>query len=1147
MSVQQFVEHLRSIPAYASLAAALRGGARRIGLEGAPRAATAALAAGLLQDLKRTLVLVLPDLASAEAEVRRLLAFMGEEAAETLTQVALLPGDYAAVYHPVGMEAETVADRVVGLQRLRSGRPIVVVTTLEGLLSPCPPPGSLAERRELRVGQEVDREELLGWLTRMGYLREEVVGSPGQFGVRGGIVDVFPPDVEMPVRVEFFGDEVESLRAFEPATQRAVQEERRVAIGPAREIVPALSEGQREALWEEAQQQASELEGRGKGVQAEALLDRVAQELEMLAQGTYFAGAERYLRLLSPASTSVRYLPEGTCLWLVEVLRLESRWSEVREEVEAASRALLEEGEGLMAPPLPEEPWGLVGAGTVSCVSLGGMPSDWGSGALTIDMGGGVVESFGGHLDLLAGRLKEWGKAGSKVWIASKHASRTAELLLERGVKVGGAEVGEGARVIASPLHGGFTLGDGALVFLTDRELYGWERSLRPVPTFRRRTGAPVEAPLDIKAGDYVVHVNHGIGRYLGIERKTVDGVENEYLVVEYAAGDRLYVPATRTGRLQKYLGGEGAEPTLHRLIGRTWASARRKAQREVQELARQLLEAHAAREAVEGLRYSLDSPWMQEMEDAFPYEETPDQQAAIEAVKRDMESPKAMDRLVCGDVGFGKTEVAIRAAFKAALDGKQVAVLAPTTVLAQQHLGTFAERLEPFGVTVAMLSRFRTPKEQGEVVKGLASGKIDVVIGTHRLLAQDVEFKSLGVVVVDEEQRFGVRQKERLRQLKADVEVLTMSATPIPRTLHMALSGLRDLSMVNDPPAGRLAVRTFVVADSDEVIREAVTRELARGGQVFFVHNRIGTIEPQAERVARLVPRASIAVAHGQMAERELERIMLDFLHRRFDVLVCTTIIESGLDFPNVNTLIVREADRMGLAQLYQLRGRVGRSNRQAYAYILYQRSKRLTRDALERLEAIRDLTELGTGFRLALKDMEIRGTGNLLGAEQHGHIEAIGFELYCELLEQAVGALRGKPRPLPSELPTIDLPVAVTIPSEYVANETQRLSLYRRLGRAVSMEEVEELAAEMRDRYGPYPEVVENLLAVARLRLECLQRGIVSVEVARGIATLHADKRLAPPGKSAVHLHCSRQTGRNLIQRIASFVESLPLPTSD
>jgi len=529
-------------------------------------------------------------------------------------------------------------------------------------------------------------------------------------------------------------------------------------------------------------------------------------------------------------------------------------------------------------------------------------------------------------------------------------------------------------------------------------------------------------------------------------------------------------------------------------------------------------------------------------MEAAFPYEETEDQRQAIADVKRDLESPQPMDRLICGDVGFGKTEVAMRAAFQVVLEGKQVALLAPTTVLAQQHFTTFSERLAPYGATVSMLSRFQSRKEQASILEALAEGKVDVLIGTHRLLQPDVKFKELGLVIVDEEQRFGVKQKERLKSIKENVEFLTLSATPIPRTLHMALAGLRDLSTVNDPPVGRLGVRTFVLPESEETIREAISREINRGGQVFFVHNRVETIESVGERLAALLPAARIGMAHGQMSERELERVMLDFLNRRFDVLLCTTIIESGLDFPNANTLIVREADRLGLAQLYQLRGRVGRSTRQAYAYFLYRHRKRMTPEALERLEAIRDLTELGAGFRLALKDMEIRGTGNLLGAEQHGHIQAVGFELYCELLEEAVRSLRGERRPLPSELPTLDLPVEVSIPTEYIPEEQQRLSVYRRLGRAATQEEVARLASEVRDRFGPLPEGLQTLLEVARLRVLCLQRGIVKVSVSKGMATLRADPTRCAPGHSVVNLQCLGLRGRKLVQRIAEFVKALP-----
>jgi transcription-repair coupling factor (superfamily II helicase) len=651
-------------------------------------------------------------------------------------------------------------------------------------------------------------------------------------------------------------------------------------------------------------------------------------------------------------------------------------------------------------------------------------------------------------------------------------------------------------------------------------ELFGWAKPRRATP---RRRAARDAFLSDLLVGDYVVHIEHGIGIYRGLAKLTLDGVEREYLHLDYAEGDKLYVPTDQIDRVSRYIGVGEAAPTLTRLSGMDWERAKARAKKAVQQIARDLLDLYAARELAPGYTFPPDTPWQSELEASFPYIETPDQLAAIEAVKVDMERRQPMDRLICGDVGYGKTEVALRAAFKAAIDGKQVAILVPTTILAQQHYNTFQERLAAYPLRLEMLSRFRSDKEQREVVSGLQRGVVDIVIGTHRLLQKDVAFKDLGLVVIDEEQRFGVVHKERLKHLRQEVDVLTLTATPIPRTLHMSLMGVRDMSTIDTPPEERLPIVTYIHEYDETLIREAIRRELDRGGQVYFVHNRVQTIELMAQRVQRLVPEASLAVGHGQMPEEQLERVMLDFVQGRTDVLVCSAIIESGLDIPNVNTMIINKADRFGLAQLYQLRGRIGRGANRAYAYLLHDKDYQLTDTAQKRLHAIFQAAELGAGFRIAMKDLEIRGAGNLLGVEQHGHIAAVGFDLYTRLLAEAIRSLKSQVRskdeglktkdegPKTLDHPTLDLPLDAYLPGDYVADEAARLALYQRMAAVTMPEEAEEIAQELSDRFGKPPRAAEALLYILRLKAQAIAAGVESIKVTTDEATV----KVSDPGK--------------------------------
>ena len=856
------------------------------------------------------------------------------------------------------------------------------------------------------------------------YERVETVVEVGQWSLRGGIVDIFSPTRREPVRVEFFADEVESLRAFDPTSQRSVE------TLEALDLIPLGT-----------------VEGRGVSI-----LD---------------------------------YLPASAPVVLDDPALLEAPPDDSPSPV-----------------PLSE----LVdGRQRIEFGLLATTPSDPAAGRFTLETHS--VAGFRGQFRPLASQIVEWLAEGFRVRLVCQdevQSERITQILREHLLEptISGRLWGSpGLGLLTGDCSSGFLIPALGLILLTEEELFGSRRRSLRRPLYER--GASLTTFTDLQIGDLVVHEEHGVGRYLGLKTLAVDGREGDFLLLEYAEGSRLYLPVERLSVVSKYLGGDGAGARLDRLGGSSWQRVKESVRASLRQMAEELLKLYSERSVVEGHAFVPDSPWQQEFEAAFRFEETPDQLRAIEEVKADMERPAPMDRLVAGDVGYGKTEVALRAAFKAVMDGRQVALLAPTTILAQQHWGTFTERFVPFPARVELLSRFRTPKEQKAVLEGLRQGTVDVVIGTHRLLSRDVAFKSLGLLIVDEEHRFGVVHKERIKQLRKSVDVLTLTATPIPRTLYMSLSGVRDLTVIETPPPERLPVETVVARFSRELIREAIERELARGGQVFFVHNRIQSLPSMAAFVQRLCPRARVVMAHGQMRERELERVMLDFVMGQADVLVSTAIVESGLDIPASNTIIVNRADRFGLAQLYQLRGRVGRERQQAYAYFLIPADGRIDETAQKRLRVLQELAELGSGFKLALRDLEIRGAGNLLGPEQHGHIAAVGFDLYTKLLAEAVRELKGEPAESSVD-PVVTVEVEAYLPERYVPEVNQRLALYKRLAGLTAPAGIEEIRAELGDRFGPLPPPVVHLLEVVALRVAARSLGIERIEALGGTALL-------------------------------------------
>jgi len=956
------------------------------------------------------------------------------------------------------------------------------------------------------LSSRFDLDELAERLVMLGYERLPAVEGPGQFSIRGGIVDISPVTMDQPVRLEFFGDEIDSLRLFSYETQRSLENIQEVVIGPARETLYDAAELEqiKEAIWEAAQVQGERLHRLMRVEEADHLQAQVARHLEAFEERGHFPGMEQYKPFLGKLATLFDYLPEDLLLILDEPLRLKEAVDHAYLEISETIAQLVERGKVL--PALTglyrdwTELWQIFQRYNPLYLSVLGKRVTGMEGASSTSLGLRMPEHFAGSIERMLKQVKKWRRDHYRILLlvsTQERGERLVEILREEEVPAlyveeVGKELQIGNCVITTgDLQTGFEFPAFKLVVLTELELYGRER-VRARPT-KVEEGLKI-APSELKPGDYVVHINHGIGQYMGIEVLQVDDRSKDYLLIRYAGKDRLYVPTDQIHLLQRYVGLDEGAPRLSKLGGNEWARVKQKAKKSVHKMAEGLLELYAERQAVPGFAFSEDTPWQRDLEATFPYQETPDQMEAIEAVKGDMEKPRPMDRLLCGDVGYGKTEVAVRAAFKAVTNDKQVAVLVPTTILAQQHHRTFVERFEGFPVNVGVVSRFQSQREITKTIKGLASGAIDIVIGTHRLLSSDVKFKDLGLVIIDEEQRFGVAQKEWLKKVAPTVDVLTLSATPIPRTLHMAMVGVRDMSVIATPPEDRYPVRTYVVEYDEQLIRQAIMRELARQGQVYFVHNRVHSIDYVYSELQKLVPEARIAVAHGQMDEAVLERVMLDFYNGEFDILLCTTIIESGMDIANVNTLIVDNADYFGLAQLYQLRGRVGRTNRVAYAYFTHRKDKILTEEAEKRLSAIKEFTELGSGIRIAMRDLEIRGAGNLLGPEQHGFIASVGFELYTKLLEESIRELKGEKVVEPPE-PVLDLQVNAYIDDRYVGDPAQKVELYQKIINVTDLEACAELEDEITDRFGDPPDAVYNLLQIGRIRVLSRRAGIANI----------------------------------------------------
>jgi transcription-repair coupling factor (superfamily II helicase) len=1130
---------LRSLPSllrHDPALAAMVGGSS--GVLAVPEAARAVVIAGVAHlSSRRPLLVAVPTGAEAERIAHDVGVFVGPN------DVELFPAWETLPFERVSPGVETMGRRMRTIWRLRNGAqggPRVVVATIKSLIQRVGPSEGTVAPLVVGAGDRVDADELVGRLVAVGYRREYQVEHRGEVAVRGGIVDVFPSTADSPVRIDLWGDEVDRLTEFDVFDQRSVADLQSVEVFPCREVLPT----------EEVKRRAEMLirsEPWGRG------------HWERLAEGLTFDGMESWLPWLVERDVLLTDLlgPDALAM-LVDPRRMRDRAAEVLDEEAALAGTLAQtwgaqRDEGFPALHLgfdrllsasPAAVWSLTsspeGPDTPTISARGWDPMIGGDGRLAGRLASLAAEGYRvvvcaegeGSGARIASALRQDGLV-----ITDQTAEGSAEVTSDRtGATAGGATAdvasrdlgasqlpAPGVTVTVQALDHGFVLTEAKLAVLAEADVTGRRRPHRR-PRPRARTGEGFFD--DLKPGDYVVHHQHGVARYSGMVTRAIGGSERDYLLLEYRGGDKLYVPSDQIDGVTPYTGGES--PSLNRLGGSDWQRARAKVRAAVREIAQELVVLYQRRVTLPGHAFPADTPWQAEMEAAFPYTETPDQAKAISEVKDDMERDVPMDRLVCGDVGFGKTEVAIRAVFKAVQDGKQAAVLVPTTLLAQQHYQTFSDRFAPYPIRVEVLSRFLTATQARTVAQDVASGAVDLVIGTHRLLSGDISFANLGLLVVDEEQRFGVTHKEAIKALQAEVDVLTLTATPIPRTLEMSLTGIRDLTLLNTAPAERQPILTFVGEYDELAVSEAIRRELLREGQVFFVHNRIADIEQTAARLRELVPEARTVVAHGQMDEGTLEQVVFDFWEGRYDVLVCTTIIESGIDMPTVNTLVVDRADRLGLGQLHQLRGRVGRAGQRAYAYLFFPPDRQLSEEAYERLRTIGEHTELGSGFKIAMRDLEIRGAGNLLGADQSGHIAAVGYDLYVRMVSEAVAELKGEEPRAPAEI-KLDLPLDAHLPADYVSREDLRLEAYRRLALVTTAAEVDDIGAEWLDRFGPLPAPAEALLRVGRLRAECARTGVREVAVVRtrvgGVPQLTA--RVSPLSL--------RTSARMRLQRIA------------
>lgn len=1078
MNEHPLIKILNKHPEYTRLVDALKKGEGSAAVFGLGEAVRAHIAAGLFCHTGKTVLIITANESSAARIQQDMAAFTDRAYHLPARELPLGAKGIAA-------SAGLTARRLEPLCALLNGENIAVAVSAEALIQRMTPPAAIAQcMRTVSAGDRTEPRELLAALINAGYERVDMCEGKGQVCLRGGYLDVFPISMANPVRIEFFDDEIDTMRTYDAVSQRSIENIDRCVIPPATEM----------PLTKEA---------RTRGMRALRKAEGMKEEYDRLSEGGIPLGLEMLLPLFYPEAFITDYLPEGAIILIDEPQRVEesaklaftTHLDRVGSYIHEGT-ALPEQAELICQPSRI-----LQSLDTPYTAMLFALTRTYGliKPKCLFRFETRPMAKYIGNTPALAADIESWKRGGSTVMIyAGAHAKRIGDMLGDEGVTIGIAEAltrdiisGE-QLIVGQSIARGFEYPELRLAVISECELYGTE-SRRSASASKKK---PKLAFSELSVGDLVVHELHGIGRFVGVVTLQVAGVSRDYLHLVYAGGDKLYVPTDQLDRVQKYIGGDETTAHLSHLGTGEWQRTVNKTRESVKKLAFDLVKLYGDRLHRKGHAFPPDTAWQKRLEESFPYQETPDQLTSIAEIKKDMESDRVMDRLLCGDVGYGKTEVALRAAFKAVTDSKQVAFLVPTTILAQQHYNTLAARFSGFPVNVALLSRFNTPSEEARVIDGLKKGTIDVVVGTHKLLSKSVRFKDLGLLIIDEEQRFGVGHKEQIKEMRKDIDALTLSATPIPRTLHMSMTGIRDMSVIETPPEQRYPVQTYVMEYSEAVAREAIMKELGRGGQVFFVYNNVRGMETFAEKLKQLVPEARIAYAHGQMGERQLERTMLDFMEQQYDVLLCSTIIESGLDIPNVNTIIIYDADKMGLAQLYQLRGRVGRGARLGYAYLTFMRDKVLSDIAEKRLSAIREFTQFGAGFKIAMRDLEIRGAGNLLGPEQHGHMAAVGYDLYCKIVEGAVKEAKGEKEPVKIDT-VVDIPVPASISTHYIPRESERLSMYKRIALIETRDDLYDVQDELIDRYGDIPEDTANLLNIALIKADCSRAGVTQLRI--------------------------------------------------
>ena len=1047
------------------------------------------IAYSLFKDLKKQMVFV----ASSDLEAKKVyedLNFYMKDKVEYLGFSDIF------FYHLDAKDRNEEARKLKVLLKLAKGEEIVLVTSIEAILKKYVPKEVLLENTTTyKVGDIVNLEEMSNRLVSLGYERVSKIEGFGQFSIRGGIIDVFSLEYNNPIRMELFDDEIDSIRTFDVFSQKSIDKIKEFSITPSREFIyPENIDSAVVRIREDVVKTTD---------------DDVFNNIDKISNKNYFQGVENYIDYIytNENKSLFTYLNEDALIFYNDISRVKERCENYLNEFRENYKLNLERGlalkeQGKLLYQYSDLEFISSGRKLILNSLLPKPINDFNVKSI-VNFDVREVPSFNAKVNELAEEINRLKYNGYKIVLATNTYDRAKKLnsdLLDLGIECTITQDRDieikSSQVIIIPgrISSGFEYKSIKFIVITDNEMIGVHKRTSTSKSKKNKKGQKIESFLELNIGDYVVHENSGVGRYTGIEQITVNSIKKDYMKIVYQGGDNLYVPIDQMDKVQKYIGVEEDKVKLNKLGTNEWTRAKAKVKKEIEDMTKDLIELYAKREKVKGYSFSKDTPWQQEFESLFPHQETDDQLKAIEETKQDMESDKVMDRLICGDVGYGKTEVAIRAIFKACMDQKQVAVLVPTTILAQQHYNTFKDRFENYPIRVEVLSRFKTPKQQKQIIEDARKGLVDVLIGTHRIISKDINFPNLGLVVIDEEQRFGVKHKESLKQIKSTVDVLTLSATPIPRTLHMSLSGIRDMSVIEEPPLERHPVITYVTESKESIIQDEIERELARGGQVFFVYNRVERIEEMASMVQRLVPDAKVAVAHGRMTSKDLENIILGFLNKEFNVLVCTTIIETGMDISNANTMIVYDADKMGLAQLYQLRGRVGRSTRQGYAYLMYEKDKVLSEIAEKRLKAIREFTEFGSGFKIAMRDLEIRGAGNILGSQQHGHMAIIGYDLYVKMLNEAIKKVKGEP--VVEEVDVeIDLNVNAYIPDTYISDELIKIEMYKKIASIENKEDMLDVQEELEDRFSDIPRSVDTLLKIAYIKTLCKQLKIEKI----------------------------------------------------